>query len=595
MDYSVVINFSRLALPPEVENALFREISFGIQTILNECNVEKASFEKNNDENHRYGIHILMPQVCSSRYNVLKEVLTSVEDLVKRRNLLGVKVTVKFPDGEQFETGVEPTKSCDKNLSKLIEADIEEKKKKILQKFACDENVNFVDIFKRCAFIKEDEVEKIFLYAGYLATTSGREKISSNDLFDAIDMYEGKKSDNDFDYIEKLADSFIPTDPEMDFESLVLPEKSMRQIDVSLALSQEDNLKKYYDWGLDSVDKYPRAILSFYGPPGTGKTHAAQAVAKKLGKKIIIAGCPEIKSKYQGESAKNIAAVFHAAQRADAVLFFDEADSIISRRHAEQRNGSDDDINTMKNAVLTRLETHKGVVIFATNFIASYDPALETRIQCVEFPAPDLDTTKQIWRKKVPSRIPGYQTIDFDALGQWCFERGFCGRDIKTAVINTCKNALHNNISEITHEMLLAECSQILEERLTARSAETNKNTLHDVIDENQSKETSLAAFIRAEAETFRIKYFDDVPYADDLDFQKVVALYSEFTPGEEYRAVRFAKILAATEPEQTLVKLYHLEQAAKTIKRLTTSSPDLEDAIGSSISEIIEKEEKHN
>ena len=134
MDYSVVINFSRLALPPEVENALFREISFGIQTILNECNIEKASFEKNNDENHRYGIHILMPQVCSSRYNVLKEVLTSVEDLVKRRNLLGVKVTVKFPDGEQFETGVEPTKSCDKNLSKLIEADIEEKKKKDITK-----------------------------------------------------------------------------------------------------------------------------------------------------------------------------------------------------------------------------------------------------------------------------------------------------------------------------------------------------------------------------------------------------------------------------------------------------------------------------
>ena len=240
MAYSVFINFSRLALPDDVENVLFREICFAIQTILNECNVEKASFEKNKDDNHRYGIHILMPQIYSSKYDVIEEVLDNVNELVKKHNLLDVKVHVKFLD-------VSIGNNTSSKLSEVIAADVEAKKKKLIEKYCCEDNVDFVDIFKRCAFVSDDAMEKIFLYAGYLATTNKRKKISSNDLFDAIDMYEGKKSDNDFDYIEKLADSFIPTEPDMDFESLVLPEKSMRQIDVSLALSKEDKLKKYYE------------------------------------------------------------------------------------------------------------------------------------------------------------------------------------------------------------------------------------------------------------------------------------------------------------------------------------------------------------
>jgi len=583
MAYSVLINFSRLALPDALEKNLFRELSFAVQTILNECNINDISFTRGNDSNHRYGIQIIMPAVYSNKYDIHQEVSTAAETVVKKRGIQNTKVFVTFSEEEITENN----DSC---LSKFIEADTDAKRKKILKKFSCEDDIDFADIFKRCAFVPDENIEKIFLCAGYLATTDGRGMISRNDLFDAIDMYEGKKSDNDFEYIEKLADRFIPTTPDADFNTLVLPEKSMRQINVALALSQEDNLKKYYAWGLDSVDKYPRAILSFYGPPGTGKTHAAQAVAKKLGKKIIIAGCPELKSKYQGESAKNIAAVFYAAQRADAVLFFDEADSLISQRLGEVSSGGEDDINTMKNAILTRLETHKGIVIFATNFIATYDPALETRVQCVEFPAPDLEITKQIWMKKIPSKIPGYETIDFDALGQWSFERGFCGRDIKTAVVNTCKEALYCQVDEVTHEMFLTECKKILDERLNARSANTSQNTLHDVDDDTHAGK-SLAEFMEAEAENLKNKFFDDVPYADDLDFAKIVALYSEFQPGEAHRAAHLAKVFAAVDPEQAVVKWEHIEKAAKKIKAAETTSPDLKETLEATVSEIMKNE----
>ena len=182
------------------------------------------------------------------------------------------------------------------------------------------------------------------------------------------------------------------------------------------------------------------------------------------------------------------------------------------------------------------------------------------------------------------------ETIDFDALGQWSFERGFCGRDIKTAVVNTCKEALYCQVDEVTHEMFLTECKKILDERLNARSANTSKNTLHDVDDDTHAGK-SLAEFMEAEAENLKNKFFDDVPYADDLDFAKIVALYSEFQPGEAHRAAHLAKVFAAVDPEQAVVKWEHIEKAAKKIKAAETTSPDLQETLEATVSEIMKNE----
>ena len=86
-------------------------------------------------------------------------------------------------------------------------------------------------------------------------------------------------------------------------------------------------------WNISSIQpQRGRCILNFYGPPGTGKTRAALGVALQLGKPLYQVDYSAVISKYLGDTAKHIAAAFRQAKEQNAVLFFDEADSLLSRR-----------------------------------------------------------------------------------------------------------------------------------------------------------------------------------------------------------------------------------------------------------------------
>jgi SpoVK/Ycf46/Vps4 family AAA+-type ATPase len=91
--------------------------------------------------------------------------------------------------------------------------------------------------------------------------------------------------------------------------------------------------------------------------------------------KIIEASYAHIKSMYHGEGPKNVEALFYAAQAQNAILFIDEADSLLSRRLTNVNQGSEQAINSMRSQLLICLERFKGVVIFATNLVQNYDPA----------------------------------------------------------------------------------------------------------------------------------------------------------------------------------------------------------------------------
>ena len=68
------------------------------------------------------------------------------------------------------------------------------------------------------------------------------------------------------------------------------------------------------------------------GPPGTGKTICAEALAYTLDKRLLVVRYAELESRWVGQTAKHVATVFRAAERQNAVLFFDEADAIAGRR-----------------------------------------------------------------------------------------------------------------------------------------------------------------------------------------------------------------------------------------------------------------------
>jgi ATP-dependent 26S proteasome regulatory subunit len=138
---------------------------------------------------------------------------------------------------------------------------------------------------------------------------------------------------------------------------------------------------------------------------------------------------------YHGESAKNVEALFRAAREQDAVLFLDEADSILSRRLVAPSQGSEHAVNAMRSELLLSLDRHEGIVIFATNLVEAYDPAFESRVTHVEFCLPDEAARKAIWRLHLPAELPLDDDVSVDELAVL---PGLSGRDIKRAVVTAC-------------------------------------------------------------------------------------------------------------------------------------------------------------
>ena len=99
--------------------------------------------------------------------------------------------------------------------------------------------------------------------------------------------------------------------------------------------------------------------LLFAGPPGTGKTLSAEALANSLGVDLLIVDLSRVVSKWIGETEKNLASVFDAAERAQASLFFDEADALFGKR-TEVSDAHDRYANLETAYLLTRLEQFEG-------------------------------------------------------------------------------------------------------------------------------------------------------------------------------------------------------------------------------------------
>ena len=149
---------------------------------------------------------------------------------------------------------------------------------------------------------------------------------------------------------------------------------------------------------------------------------------------MLLVRYAELESLWMGETPKNVAAIFRAAREEGAVLLFDEADAIASRRSTAVDHGFQRESNTVVSVLLQELETFNGVVIFATNLAANFDPAFERRIRThVLFEMPGPVEREQIWRVQMhPSRTPLADDVDFRALAE---RYEVSGGDIRNAVL----------------------------------------------------------------------------------------------------------------------------------------------------------------
>ncbi len=228
--------------------------------------------------------------------------------------------------------------------------------------------------------------------------------------------------------------------PRRTFDDVVLPPATLDAIRHALALIRKQDLI-FEQWGL--AERHGGGVgvaLHFAGPPGTGKTIAAEAIASALGRDLLVVRYAELESRWVGQTAKHVAAVFRVAADDDAVLLFDEADAIAGRRFSAVTQGYEREANAVVSVLLNELERFPGVVIFATNLAAGIDPAFERRIRThIRFAMPGPAERERIWRAQLhATRTPLAADVDFAALAER-FPRS--GGDIKNAVLKAAQMA----------------------------------------------------------------------------------------------------------------------------------------------------------
>jgi SpoVK/Ycf46/Vps4 family AAA+-type ATPase len=224
-------------------------------------------------------------------------------------------------------------------------------------------------------------------------------------------------------------------DPRHDLDKLILHPEVKTDILAGLrALEIRADLDRI--WNLSAIQpQQGRCILNFYGPPGTGKTRAALGIALRLGKPLYQVDYSAVISKYLGDTAKHIKTVFEAAREQDAVLFFDEADSLLSKRVATGESCSTS-INQNRNTLMQELDRFDGVVIVTTNLFENYEPALLRRIQRhIHFRLPNASMRRELFALHLPN--PDRVQADYEVLAE--LSKGLSGGDI----VKICVNAIH--------------------------------------------------------------------------------------------------------------------------------------------------------
>jgi SpoVK/Ycf46/Vps4 family AAA+-type ATPase len=155
----------------------------------------------------------------------------------------------------------------------------------------------------------------------------------------------------------------------------------------------------YEEWGYRS--KMPRGVgvaAMFSGPPGTGKTMVAGLIARELELELYQVDLSKVVSKWVGETEKQLARVFDAAEAGHVLLLFDEADALFGQRTKDVQSATDRYANLEVNFLLQRIESFDGTLILTTNLDTGIDKAVKRRLAAhVVFQHPDDDERARLW------------------------------------------------------------------------------------------------------------------------------------------------------------------------------------------------------
>ena len=182
---------------------------------------------------------------------------------------------------------------------------------------------------------------------------------------------------------------------------LVLNDQIMDEVDHMQTWMLHQQEIKSIDYLKKRFRKGYRAL--FYGPPGTGKTLTASLLGNIHNRSVYRIDLSQIVSKYIGETEKNLSKIFDIAENKDWILFFDEAESLFSKR-TDVSDSKDKFANQETSYLLQRIEDFDGMIILATNLKPNIDRAFIRRFQSIiHFTLPMPKERELLWRKALAS------------------------------------------------------------------------------------------------------------------------------------------------------------------------------------------------
>jgi len=240
--------------------------------------------------------------------------------------------------------------------------------------------------------------------AGCLAVCDGRSVIERDDILQGVKQH----SVNQLGRLATLINAVFTWD------DLVIDEDQKREMQMICNQIKYRNVVGE-EWGFHKKTPYGRGLCAlFYGSPGTGKTMAVQVMANELGLDLYRIDLSQLVSKYIGETEKNISDLFRKAKNINALLFFDEADSLFAKR-SEVKDSNDRYANADTAHLLQKLEEYEGISILATNYVNNIDDAFKRRIKfMINFVFPIPEVRLKLWKTVLPKNAVLEEEIDFE-------------------------------------------------------------------------------------------------------------------------------------------------------------------------------------
>lgn len=241
-------------------------------------------------------------------------------------------------------------------------------------------------------------------------------------------------------------------EPIYGWDDLVLPEDSMVQLyEICQRVKFQGRVME--TWGFGRKLAHGKGVNAlFIGPSGTGKTMGSQVIARELGLDLYAIDLSGVVSKYIGETEKNLDRIFTAAQEANAILLFDEADALFGKR-SEVHDSHDRYANIEISYLLQKMEQYDGVAILATNLRGNLDESFTRRLAfTIYFPFPDETSREQIWHGIFPAALPLAEDVSLDAFAH---RFKFSGGNIKNIALAAAFYAASDG-GRVTQEHLFA-------------------------------------------------------------------------------------------------------------------------------------------